>query len=631
MNQSDVVKPGRFALSAIASGVVLAFGSLGSTAAVAQDDDEATDLGTLKITGSRLNRSDFEGALPVTVITREEIDGAGEITVSDFLRNLTFNSFGSYRESSGNSFQGQALVSLRGLGSQRTLILLNGRRMPPSPVTQGGGIDLNTIPISAVERIELLSDGASAVYGSDAIGGVIQIFTRGGPDEGRRSYFELGGGSFDTYEAAAGVSDAGEHGWFSLNADVFDTGGIDSRTLFEPDDDGYRNLSVSGRGGLDLGAFGELRVNGLHADGESDFDGNPEFDSVNETETVQQVVGASWRVRPVEVVALTLEAGRSEDRSRNFRNGDFRSRFDTSRNDFSLQADTDVAEQRLSVGVDHLDERVDSTTQYDETRREITGVFAQLLGELGALDYRLAGRSDDYEAFGSQETGNVALGWQPVDRLRLRASYGTAFRAPSFNELFFPGFGNPDVQPEESQSTEIGAEWAAASWSLRLAAFETRIDDLIDTVQGPEGNFLPLNVAEARIRGAELSAEVDIADWQLSAAYTYQEPENRGDGANAGNRLRRRPDQILQLDADRSFGPLDAGLGIYAEGRRYEDAANSNRLPGYVLVDARLAYQLSAAWQVQGRVANLLDTDYETVPTYRQPGRAFYVTLRYAL
>lgn len=234
MNQSDVVKPGRFALSAIASGVVLAFGSLGSTAAVAQDDDEATDLGTLKITGSRLNRSDFEGALPVTVITREEIDGAGEITVSDFLRNLTFNSFGSYRESSGNSFQGQALVSLRGLGSQRTLILLNGRRMPPSPVTQGGGIDLNTIPISAVERIELLSDGASAVYGSDAIGGVINVILKK-DYSGTQAQFGIGRPTRDgADEASAYITTGVTSGKTSL---IFGASHYDRDIIFDRDRD----------------------------------------------------------------------------------------------------------------------------------------------------------------------------------------------------------------------------------------------------------------------------------------------------------------------------------------------------------------------------------------------------------
>ena len=144
----------------------------------AQDEEEVTEFEVFEVTGSRISRADVEGALPVTVIDRAEIDGVGEISVGDLLRDSTFNSFGSYRSASGSSFQGQSLIGLRGLGSQRTLILLNGRRLPPSPVTQGTGVDLNTIPLAAVERIELLQDGASAVYGSDAIGGVVNIILR---------------------------------------------------------------------------------------------------------------------------------------------------------------------------------------------------------------------------------------------------------------------------------------------------------------------------------------------------------------------------------------------------------------------------------------------------------------------
>ncbi|HHC71490.1 MAG TPA: TonB-dependent receptor [Thiotrichales bacterium] len=144
--------------------------------AVAQDDD--AELEKVEVTGSRIKRVDVESALPVTVISRDQIDASGQISVADVLRNTTFNSFGSYRETSGNTFQGQALVSLRGLGSSRSLILIDGRRAVLSPVTQGTGVDLNTIPLAMVERIEILSDGASAVYGSDAIGGVINIITR---------------------------------------------------------------------------------------------------------------------------------------------------------------------------------------------------------------------------------------------------------------------------------------------------------------------------------------------------------------------------------------------------------------------------------------------------------------------
>lgn len=166
-----------FALSAMAAGVMFAFGSLTSASALAQEE-EATELGTLQITGSRISRADVAGATPVLTIERTDIENSGFATVSDFLRSNAFNSFGSIRESSGNTAQGQAALALRGLGSNRTLILVNGRRLPGSPVQDGQSQNLNTLPLAAIERIEILSDGASAVYGSDAIGGVVNVILR---------------------------------------------------------------------------------------------------------------------------------------------------------------------------------------------------------------------------------------------------------------------------------------------------------------------------------------------------------------------------------------------------------------------------------------------------------------------
>ena len=165
-----------FALSAVAAGVMLAFGTVAPQAAVAQDE-EATELGTLQITGSRIKRSDVEGALPITVIERADLELSGYSTAADYLRSLPFNSFGSIRPQSGSSAQGDATINLRGLGADRTLVLINGRRMPKSPTT-GSTQNLNNIPMGAIERIEILSDGASAVYGSDAIGGVINVILR---------------------------------------------------------------------------------------------------------------------------------------------------------------------------------------------------------------------------------------------------------------------------------------------------------------------------------------------------------------------------------------------------------------------------------------------------------------------
>lgn len=162
---------------AIAFGAVSAFAGSAVAQQAQQEDEESAKVERIEVTGSRLKRTDMEGALPVTVIDRTELNASGDISVSDFLRDTNFNSFGSYQSSSGSSFSGATQVSLRGLGAGRTLILVDGRRTPTSPIT-GGGQDLNSIPMAAVERIEILTDGASAVYGSDAIAGVINIITR---------------------------------------------------------------------------------------------------------------------------------------------------------------------------------------------------------------------------------------------------------------------------------------------------------------------------------------------------------------------------------------------------------------------------------------------------------------------
>ena len=171
---------GKFRL-AVQSALLAGF-ALSGQAAMAQDtggeSSNSVELEKIEVTGSRLSRSDVEGALPVTVIDRAQIEATGLPSVADVIRTQSFNSFGSYREVSGDSFTGQAQASMRGLGAERTLILIDGRRVPPSPVAGAGGADLNTIPLAAVERIEILQDGASAIYGSDAIGGVINIILR---------------------------------------------------------------------------------------------------------------------------------------------------------------------------------------------------------------------------------------------------------------------------------------------------------------------------------------------------------------------------------------------------------------------------------------------------------------------
>ncbi len=183
-NRNPLAKAINYALGA---GMIAGLAMTAAPVAAENDEEAVADLDRIQVTGSRIQRTDVEGAMPVTVIDREAIELSGETSIADLIRNTTFNSFGSFRPQSGSSAQNHAAVSLRGLGSNRTLVLIDGRRFPKNPFS-GVGQDMNTIPMGAVERIEILSDGASAVYGSDAIGGVINIITRKDFEGGQLSY-----------------------------------------------------------------------------------------------------------------------------------------------------------------------------------------------------------------------------------------------------------------------------------------------------------------------------------------------------------------------------------------------------------------------------------------------------------
>ncbi|HVH34413.1 MAG TPA: TonB-dependent receptor, partial [Tahibacter sp.] len=333
------------------------------------------------------------------------------------------------------------------------------------------------------------------------------------------------------------------------------------------------------------------------------------------------------RLQAHERLVVSLGAGRSEDYSDNYKNGLFQSKFDTRRDSYTLQGDIGVGTaQLLSVGVDYLDDRVDSTTPYDERSRDVTGVFAQYQGKFGAHDVQASLRNDDNEQFGAHDTGSLAWGYALNNDLRLVASYGTAFKAPTFNELYFPGFGNAALKPEESRSVEVGLRGRAGEGRWELHAFQTRVDDLIAY---DAATFAPGNIDEARIRGVEASWATTLAGWNVDSSVTLLDPKNDGASANHGNELPRRGRQSARIDLDRRFGAFGLGATVNAQGKRYDDLANRTRLGGYGTLDLRAEYAFSPDWLLQARVENAADHDYETAAFYNQPGRSYFVTLRY--
>lgn len=591
----------------------------------AEPAPQIPELDDVIVTATRTAVTVDDNLAPVSVITRKDIERLQARSLIDLLRGLP----GMSTSTNGGAGK-QASLFLRGAESDHLLVLIDGVRVGSATA---GSVAFQDLPVEQIERIEVVRGPRSSLYGSEAIGGVIQIFTRRGHGQGWSPNFSATVGSHNTREATAGVSLNSEQGWIAANLAHADTDGFNSCRgraspgagcfTDEPDDDPYRNSSVTLNGGWRFGEAGDLQANVLRAEGRNAYDGS----FVNESVYRQQVVGTKLRLQAHERLVLSVGAGQSRDYSDNFGSGVFQSQFNTRRDNYSVQGDIGFAEQHLlSIGADYVNDEVDGTTAYDEDARSVTGVFAQYQGKAGAQDFEASLRNDDNEQFGAHTTGGVAWGYAFSDTLRFIANYGTAFKAPTFNELYFPGFGNASLKPEESRSIEIGLRGHGDLGRWEVQAFDTRVEDLIAY---DAAIFAPGNVDEARIQGLEASWAVDLADWALNTSLTLLDPENASGGSNDGNVLPRRARQSGRIDLDRRFGAFGIGATVNAQGKRYDDLGNTRRLGGYATLDLRAEYAFSPDWLLQGRVSNVADHDYETAAFYNQAGRSYFLTLRY--
>jgi len=604
--------------------------------------EDVTDIDPVVVTATRTAETADQTLAPVTVVSREEIERRQSLTTIDILRGLP----GVAMSNSGGPGR-QTDLYLRGTNSNQVLFLVDGIKIGSATTGQTA---FQNIPVDQIERMEVVRGPRSSLYGSEAAGGVIQIFTRrgGGP---LRPFFNTTVGRYGTAGVAGGLAGGGERGRFSISGNFDQAEGFNACNgsgfpVFagcgtdEPDKDGYTNQGASASAGYDFGGGISVDLNFLRTESDVQFDGA----FTNESSNRQQLLGAKVALRPLENWDVQLSAGRSWDYQDNFNNGDFYSEFDTRRDTLSWQNDIAIGEQHLAtLGVDYQQDVVTSSTDYTVDSREDTGVFGQYQGWFGPGSVKASLRYDDNEQFGGHTTGDLALGWDVAPALRVVASYGTAFTAPTFNDLYFPADpffagGNPNLKPEETRSVELGfsglfdlpsvvhGDTGAIPWQWSVNLYQTDVDDLI-ALQPPL--FFAENIDRARIRGLEGVLIGSFMDFDLSANLTLLDPRNESNDAFNGNLLARRPEQTFRLDVDRAIGKFAAGGTLFAAGRRFDDPANRVRLDAYALLDLRASYAFNDALRIQARLENAFDEDYETVAWYNQPGRAFYVTLRY--
>lgn len=593
----------------------------------------ATELDTVVVTGTRTAITVDESLAAVEVIDRAQIERSQARSLPELLRGragITLVNQGGLGK--------LTTLFMRGTESDHTLFLVDGVRVGSAT---SGLASLQDLPVELIERIEIVRGPRSSLYGSEAIGGVIQVFTRRGRD-GVTPRFKLGAGSNGLREAGAGVDVGFGRGWFGVDYSHQGSEGIHACRgagfpVFagcfmddpDPDRDGYENNAISVRAGLKPTERLAIEAQALRAVGNNAYDADPAWGLPDASDIVQQVVGGTVRYMPHARVRLQLTGGRNLDSSDNSRNGGLVSFFESTRDSATLQGDFGVAAgQLLTLGYDWQRDRgaVGDAFSGFTAARGNRAAFVQYQGAFGRHDLQASVRRDENEQFGGHTTGGLAWGLDLGHDLRVTAHAGTAFKAPSFNELYFPFYGNPDLLPEASESLELGVGQQRAAWHWQVNAFQTRIDDLItyDTAI-----FAANNLERARLRGGELTAGTSLAGWDVSASVSHVDPRNRSSGGNFDKVLPRRARTSGRIDLDRAFGDLRIGASWIGEGRRFDDVANTLALPGYATVDLRAEYALHPAWTLQARVGNALDRDYQTAAYYDQPGREYGMTLRY--
>ncbi|ROO30757.1 TonB-dependent receptor domain-containing protein [Salinisphaera japonica] len=598
----------------------------------------AEDLNDVVVTATRSPQRTRETLAATSVITRADIVRRQANSLADLLVDIP-----SITQTNNGGLGKQTSINLRGTDSNQVLVLVDGVRYGAAST---GLAALADFPVSQIERIEIVRGPRSSLYGADAVGGVIQIFTRDGQGAGAgaRPYGSVSAGTYKTYEGNLGVQGATQRSHYNVSLSGLTSDGFDACTgrpfgapgggagcfADQPDDDGYNRYAGSARAGYRFDNGWQLSGHYLRADGDNEYDGT----TTDQSDSIQEVYGLDLDAPLTDFWTASLALARSRDLSTNHLGDVFASRFDTERDTVSFQNDFRLADNQTAIiGVDHRQDEVTSSVDFKENKRANTGVFGQYQGRYGRHALQLAARGDENQAYGSNVTGSATYGYDIDAAHTVTASYGNAFNAPTFNDLYYPdtpGFppaSNPDLDPEESRTAELGLKAARdwGRWSVHV--YETRIDDEIVL----DANFTPQNVDSVRIRGIEGETTAYLGRWRVHSAAHWLEAKNESQDANAGNDLARRPQYAASLAVDRDlFTRFAAGATARVMGRRYNDLANTNELGGYALFGLRGSMDLADDWQVQAKIDNLLDRDYKTVAFYNQPGRTATLTLRYA-
>ncbi|HLS83177.1 MAG TPA: TonB-dependent receptor [Arenimonas sp.] len=585
--------------AALAAAIALALPAISAA-------QEARTLDAVQVTASRVERAVSDIPASVTVLTRDDIERSQAPDLVDLLARQA--GIDAARTGGPGS---ASTVFLRGGNATHALVLVDGVRVSS---TGQGVFDFAHLPLDQIERIEIVRGPRAAIWGSDAISGVIHIFTRD-PDAATA---RLHAGSYGRWGASTGFGQGDAERGFGLTLGYERLRGFSATHAgafaHDPDRDGYENRNLGLRGHTTLGSQ-RLGFTALATDADLEFDqGDTRARNASAGLTLGGRLGERWRHQ------LTLGHAREDlDSQGSFPNG-----FHSRRHSLDWVNSLDLGGGVLNIGVNAQRERGESWDGFNgqvfERERDSRALFASWGGRFGAHVLDLSLRRDDSDQYGGASTGQLGWAMDVGDNARLRLSWGEGFRAPNFNELYYPNFGfgfagNPDLKPERSDTWEAGWDlWPAQGHRLGLSVYRTRVRDMIAFAAPVTNNAI--NIARAKMDGAELEYRFERGPFAAGGNLAWLDAEDRDTGLALLRRARRKAHADLEYRFDSG---LVLGLdGDYVSARRDVGGDTAS----YALAHLRLAWPLARGWRLEARLENLGDRDYEVVRGYNTPGRS---------
>lgn len=589
------------------------------------------------VTAARVAQPLDQSLAHTTVIDRKEIEASQAVDVPSLLRQAAgveiYQSGGVGKQSS---------LFVRGTNSSHALVLLDGVRIGSAT---SGMTAIDQLMLDQIERIEVVRGNVSSLYGSEGIGGVIQIFTRRG--KGAPAFnAKAGVGTHNTQRVGAGFGGEVADTSFNVQVSKFKTAGVSAVKsslvpTVNPDKDGYDNTSISASARHNFNTDHSLSISLFDSRGDSQNDNSfGLMTDVNRSRTNVGKVALTSDNRFGDVWQSKLQLAQGVDDTQNFLNGlpdlALGAQFKTTSDQISWQNTLQLGEHNvLNLGLEQLKQRVSSSTAFTRTSRTDDSLFAGYTGVYGAHQVQLNLRRDRYSDFGNADTALLGYGYDLNDDWRVTASAGTAFKAPTLNDLFYPfvnfGFGfsyvgNPNLKPERSRNAELGLHYAAGGQRADVVYFDNRIRDLIVNNNLPASTMI--NLGQARIDGFEMDYSGQFGDTGVKAALTLQNPRD----TQTGLTLLRRAKSFSNVGVTQKMGAWQVGGEWQHSGTRADVDINTfarTTLASYDVVNLTANYALNKKLGVTLRVDNLFNRDYMLAHGYNTLGRTLFVGLNY--